>query len=1452
MVLVALFSVLKFPLFQTLAVSRLTSWLSQELKTTVRVEGVDITFFNGLKLTGLYVEDLKHDTLVYLPELAVRFSGFNYKKQRLVVEKAVLKNARIGIVRYVDTPGLNFQFLADYFSGNSSYTTSSSWDIKVKKIVLHNAVFSYRDKRWNDTTVCMDYEDLYVNQLNLVVSDIRQSGDSSIFNIEKLSGQEKCGFAISSLTGEMLLSGNDFNISKMQLLTSRSNLNGDIALRFSTWDDFSDFINKVKLNASFNVSKVASEDLKFFAKELFGLNKIVSIKGEVKGTIANLKGKNLEIIYTPKCYFKGDMAMNGLPDIEETFFDIMAKELVINKEDMETINMFPFTSGDKIQLPSNVSALGILKFKGKFTGFYTDFVAYGDATSALGFFSSDVNLKVGDGVNPAAYSGTLVTHKFDIGKLLRLDPEIGIISSKVKVKGYSLALNKLNTKLEGSVSELVVKGYNYSGITVNGEVSQKLFKGSLNVNDPNAELDFIGTIDYSKAKPVFDFTADLRKAKLTLLNLVKRDSSLNLSTTAELHFTGSKVDEMEGMVHFRNTDFKEFPRGISINNLLLRSSISEKFRKIKLDSDFADADIAGDFQFTTIYKSAINVLSKYIPTIPANSSAKELRKQSFDFNINLKETRGVLDIIEPQLSIVAGSKLSGSFNSQNKSLTATLNSDEVIYQGVRIGGVNLTSNSFENNLNVQINARELKLNDSLIFNNISIAGITNRDSADLKVAVANRDTTFSRINWNFDIHFLNNGNTTLKLIPEEFILERNLFAIDPANIILFDTTGILFTNFNISSGTQRVDINGHASSDPYGRLTVLLKDFNAGLINSILKIYKAEIGGIANGEIRLTSILSKPVIESNLQVNQFSWFSDTLGDADVKMSWNTAKERIEVNGFVTRGGEKNIVVDGAYIIKNKDDEIDFNISLKKTYIKTFSPYLKGLFSNISGVASGEFKLKGKVLAPDLTGKAHLQKVGFTVDYLNTSYSFSSDVELKEDEIVFDDVTVFDTKGNKAIARGSISHDHLSDFYFDINIAANKVQMLNTTAKDNELYYGIANGTGNIGISGYLDYIKMDIAMRTEKGTFINIPLDNPEEVSQSSFITFMKTDTASSISLKTQYDLSGIELNMDFEVTTDAWIKLIFDDKIGDVIEGRGSGNLSMKVNDADGFLMFGNYYIDAGQYTFTLQNVFSKPFTIQKGGSIAWTGDPYNAEINLSAIYSKLKVGLYDLLQDTASGYSRPMPVVLKLNLKEKLFNPVISFEIEVPNVDAATESRIKRYINTDEEKFKQAVSLLILRRFSPPDELANRPTLNTSSAVGQNAYEFASQQLSQWASQIVKNVDVNVNYNPGNSLTQEELALALSTTIFNDRITLEGNVSAAGSNTGATQNTSSIAGDFSVDVKASKDGKVRLKAFNRSNNNALINNLNSQYTQGIGVFYREDFNTFGDLFRKWFRRAP
>ena len=1442
---------IKIPRVQTWVVQQAASYLSNELETKVTIGHVDFKLFRSLELKDLYIEDQKRDTLLYAKVFSATISQFSIPKRRLTIGLAELDSARIAIKYFKNPRNYNLDFIIDYFAGSGKDTSKSKpWTVKVENLKLVENTFSYRDYKHSDLTRCIDWDDIYLRHLNVELSELYPKGDSLPFTLKHLSFLEKSGFKVNDFSSNTTILGKAMDFQKLHVVTPFSEINANIHFDFDSIEDFQDFVNKVRCNVSFEESKLAFNDLSYFASELFGLNKTISLKGEAKGTVARFKAKRMNIAYGPGMYFNGDVNMNGLPDFDNTYMEISVNDLCLNKKDIETIPQWPFETSEKISLPNNLSVLGLVHFKGKFNGFYNDFVAYGNTNSEIGYISSDINLKIAPNDKNTTYSGNLSLFDFDMGKLLKLNPDLGKVSMKANIKGRGFELVNLNTKLEGEINKLQLNNYSYSNIKLNGQIGKRLFNGELSINDPNLNLDFKGDIDLSSKIPIYNFNSSIRKANLSKINLLNRDSSANVSADVSINMIGSNLDNAIGTIEINNAIYSEKGQVVKGDHIFLESKLGAK-RELNLKSDFADLQIQGNYNLSNFLNSAQWVISRYIP-IEAYTNVKPLLNQNINYQLTTKNTGDLLKMFFPVLHLASNSALSGSLNTNENSIQLILKSDSIGVGVSNFNKINIQGSTINNHLKFESLIEKISLSDSLSFDQIRLYGNTNRDSSDITLALNGTDSSQSKAIVKFDSRFLNRGTTSLVIKPEILMLNAIKWNVDSTNHILFDSTGVVFKNFNLISDSQRVDISGVISRDTSSKLVVGFKDFEAAQLNDLLSFFDIQIGGVTNGKASINGILGKPILNSDLSVKNLRWFNDTIGDAQVNTSWNSKNDVVELIGLVNRGSDKSIEVNGRYIIKPNGDEIDLNIYLQKTYLQSFSHYLNGLFSNIGGVANAKLHLYGPTKKPNLTGKVYLQKVSFMVDYLKTTYNFSGEVDLNENSILFNNIILNDVKGQQGIASGKVLHDHLKDFYLDIDIKANKTQVLNTTIRDNELFYGTAYATGNIRISGYLDYIMMNIGLKSEKGTKINIPLSNPEEISSSNFISFIKTDSLQKKKqLEGQPDFSGVELNMDFDITQDANIYLIFDSKIGDIIEGNGHGNISMTVSPSEDFRMFGNFEIEQGKYLFTLQNVINKPFFIERGGYIRWSGDPYDATVNINATY-KLKAGLYDLFQD--SSMKKLVPVDLRLHLNDKLFNPNISFDINVQNVDPTIETQIKRLINTEEEKFNQAVSLLLMRRFATPSQASNnRPPINSGGGVGVNAYEFLSNQFSNWASQISNQVNVGVTYRPGDALTKEELEIALSTSILNDRVFIDVNGGYANTYTANKQNTSSLVGDFTVEVKASKDGRVRLKAFNRSNNNSLINNVNSPYTQGVGIFYRQEFNDFHEItrrFRNWFKR--
>jgi len=264
------------------------------------------------------------------------------------------------------------------------------------------------------------------------------------------------------------------------------------------------------------------------------------------------------------------------------------------------------------------------------------------------------------------------------------------------------------------------------------------------------------------------------------------------------------------------------------------------------------------------------------------------------------------------------------------------------------------------------------------------------------------------------------------------------------------------------------------------------------------------------------------------------------------------------------------------------------------------------------------------------------------------------------------------------------------------------------------------------------------------------------------------------------------------------------------------------------------------------MKNIIDKKFEIEQGGKILWNGDPYNAIIDIEAIYN-LRAPLNNLFPEDSSDFNKKrIPVECQIFMTQSLRNPDVRFNINLPTTDEDTKNKVRAIINTQEKLNKQFLSLLIINNFfyEEPDQsnfgLAGYGTGSASTTTT----ELLSNQLSHWLSQISDEWDVGVNYRPGDEISSDQVEVALSTQILNDRVSINGNLGYGGQ----TEQASNLVGDFNVDVKINKSGKLRVKAFNEANDKLMYEE--SPYTQGLGIFYREEFNTFSELYHRFWNK--
>ncbi|HRE96233.1 MAG TPA: translocation/assembly module TamB domain-containing protein, partial [Flavobacteriales bacterium] len=510
-------------------------------------------------------------------------------------------------------------------------------------------------------------------------------------------------------------------------------------------------------------------------------------------------------------------------------------------------------------------------------------------------------------------------------------------------------------------------------------------------------------------------------------------------------------------------------------------------------------------------------------------------------------------------------------------------------------------------------------------------------------------------------------------------------------------------------------------------------------------------------------------------------------------------------------------------------------------------------SNLRGLANGTITLSGNVDQPKLKGKLDFQNGGIKVGMLNTEYFFGGIVSITEDMIAFDNIPISDIKGNLGSAQGTILHKNFENWNFNCLLEFNKMLCMNTTEEMNPLYFGRAYATGSLEVFAYGNNIEVTVNAKTEKGTRITLPLYGSSDQSIQDFVKFVDRDSVVTME-NDKLDLSGITLNFDFDITPDAEVFIVFDKLAGDMMRGRGAGHLQMLIDPLGEFTMFGQYVIDQGDYLFTLMNVINKRFSVRKGSTISWYGDPMAADIDLKAVYKVMAAPTEIMAPDVAALYKRNMEVECEMTLRQNLFKPDVAFDIRIPKGDENVKTALNGIRSSGPELTRQFFALMAINKFLPLTNSISNASGNALSGGKSTVSEMISSQMSNWLSQISDEFDIGLNYRPGDEISSEEIAVAFSTQLLNDRLTVSTNVGVAKGNS-ANRNPNQLIGDFNVEYKINKDGTFRVRGYNESNEFDITRTAQAPFTQGVGVYYTEEFDKLSDVkllrkIRSWFRK--
>lgn len=1414
------------PQVQTYYGKKLTDNFNNAYQTDLSVSGLKINYKGNIVLDNLLLRDDYEDTIIYAKSLSTSLINLsNISGSNLHFSNTEFDQLKFKLKHYRNEESDEFTKFIKKLSDTTSQ--SKAFQLKINRALAFESEFVVINENISPDPT------FFIKDLDFNISNFKLLGPDLNFNLRRMSGILKQGILIEDFKTQFSYSPKQMDFHNLLFETPYSHVEGKLKFTYIR-EDLQDFFDKVNIEAAFEKSLLSTTDLRRFY-DGFGYAQEMNLSGIARGQLNNLDLQSLDVQGVDNTSIKGSLKL--INSFGDSPFKMDGNSVDITTTYEDLIALFP--KALQANLPIYFKSFGITQLNGKIELSNDKLFTVLSMKTELGNAAMNLNFENYQKPETVQYKGFLDVSEFNIGEFFNINT-LGKTTFNFNVDGSGFTESSLNTLAKGSIKSIGVNGYTYTNIKLNGNLKAPYFNGELESLDPNFLFSFKGLLDASKEENTFNFNANIDHADLYALNIIKRDTMADFQGNLRVDLKGNSIDDLKGKLDFNSFRYENEREIYAFEDLVVESSFKGSKQIISIDSpDVISGNLEGEFKLSSLpqlFSDAVENL--YFRR--KKDSVDNYQYVDFDLNIYNK----IVEVFFPEIEVASNTFIRGSIDASETDFSLNFRSPRI----------RIYDNTLEN-INIQVDTDSPLYNSYVEIENIMTSYY---DISDFNMINVNlKDTLFVRTefkggrlqkdNFNLSIYqTLNDNNkSTFGFKRSSIVYNENLWFINREsnknNKIEIERG---FQNFNIdslklSSGEQSLLFDGILRDSTFK--DVKLNFDKVQLADVIPKQDSIQFAGVMNGKLDVYQ--ENKIYAPNLDVDieGFEFNNVKYGQFSLEADGNKDLSSFDIISELRLNDNSLFKAEGSVFTIENDQYFDVGVNFNQFDLSSFSVFGEDVISNIRGFASGNVQIGGKVGNPFLNGELRLNDAGLNVPYLNIDFDFdeNSRIGFEDKDFVFNSIGIADTKYNtKGLLDGKISNQNLSEWFLDLNISTDNLVALDTKFNEGNLYYGTAFIDGSASIVGPSDEIEINVQAETQENTVFKIPLDDTESLGDNSFIYFLSLEDKLSkkagrkIKLK---EIKGLNLNFDLDITRDAEVEIVVDPVNGSSLRGRGVGTLLIEINTNGKFNMFGDFVAYEGEYMFKYSGLVQKRFEVVPGSSLTWNGDPVRANIDIQAKYVT-EANPAILLENPS--INREIPVEVLINLGGQIVQPNIEFSLNFPNLSSVVKSELEYRIQGRENTELQALSLV------------TQGTFYSQAGLGQNAItgnliERASGIVDDIISKEDNKFKLGLNYQQNDrSLTQNNLAdrvgLSIKTKI-SDRVLINGRFGVPVG--GVTESV--VFGDVEVNFLLNETGSLRANVFNRESDIQFIGE-ELGYTQGVGLTYTVDFDTFKELMNK------
>ncbi len=1311
----------------------------------------------------------------------------------------------------------------------------------------------------------MDYSHINAVVNTLQVNEFLFNNDSIKGVVAKANLEEQSGFELQELSTDFLYTGNQAHLQDLYLKTPGTELKRDVTIRYASLKSLSGDIANLQLDADIIDSKVLVKDILTFVPSLQQQPAFSDptatwyVDGRITGRVGDMQIDRLKISGLANTRIDITGKITGLPETKKINADLHIKELSSSRTDMLAI--LP-----KNTLPKNISLPGRMNLTGKIRGgmkkLNTDILLKTD----LGNVSVKGMMQNISDARQAQYDVVVNTSSLDLGTLLKDKQTYGPVSATIIAKGKGYDVKTANATLKGVVQSAVFKRYNYHDLTLDAGIANQQVTAVASIKDPNIHFALNGTADLSKEYPAVQLDLVIDSIKTKELHLTP--DVLVYRGKIKADFPMADPDSLNGKLFITESLLVTNKERIQLDTVQLIAGNEAGKNFLTFNSDIVNAKLEGQYKLTQLADVFMQSIEPYYKI---NAGAKSIvQTASYDFTLNATVIdKPLLRSLVPGIEKLQGVMLQSHFSSK-EGVNATLTATEIAMNDNQVKGLQLNAVTADSALIIKMATQHIQSGSSISIDSTILTASLANNTIDFDLDIKDKAAK-DKYSIAGKLQQSANGDLAFSIKPDGLLLNYEKWQMAAGNKILIGSQGINASNFTLEQNRQQLSLNS-VSSATNAPMKATFTDFRIATLTAIAMSDSAMIDGRVTGELTVKDLTTTPLFTGDLAIADLSYRNDTIGNVQAKVNNTTAN--VYAADITLSGRGNDAVIAGSY--NTASSLFDLDMDLKQLPLKTAEAFSAGAIRNTTGFVSGHFKIRGIPQKPSVMGDLNFNKAGLTVTTLNSYFTIDNEkIQFTDQGLEFDRFQVKDSAGNNLTLNGTVATANYMNYKFDLGVRANNFKALNSTKKDNKLFYGQFYFNTNLKIKGTEAAPVIDGTLTINEKTKMTIVLPQPEPgvVDREGVIEFIDMDAPVNDSLfMLAYDslntssFTGMDVSLNITVDKAADFTLIIDEGNGDFLNVKGEAELVAGVDPSGKITLVGSYELEEGAYELSF-NLVRKKFYIQKGSKIVWEGEPTSATVDITAKYTAntapldLVKGQLDenLTAQERNTYLQKLPFDVNLKMEGKLLKPQITFDIILPeNKNYGVSNNILTNVRTKLEQLrqstgdmnKQVFSLLLLNRFVTENPFASSGGTSAATLLRQSVSKLMAEQLNRLAEGLINGVDINLgiessaDYTTGEKQDKTDLNVGISKRLLNDRLTVSvGSNFAIEGVQNSNQQSNNIAGNVAIDYALSSDGRYKIRAYRKNDYQGVIDGYIVE--TGVAFIITLDFNKFQQIFQ-------